>query len=181
MKRIKKMRSRIIFNCRLTCGKGRRPLLSPIPLGNPMLGQVNRIENIDAAITSYLTGNAVKGFTLVEVIFSILLLGIMVISITGVYFVSMNTLSTEDDLLPLDSRLRGRMEEVISRSFDTIVDGSDSVTINGQSHTITWTVTHPDLDGDAIPETMAKRVTVTTGDRSLTTLVIDSQSAVGKI
>jgi prepilin-type N-terminal cleavage/methylation domain-containing protein len=146
-----------------------------------MFGQVNRIRYGDTAIPSCRAGNAAKGFTLVEVIFSILLLGIMVISITGVYFISMNALSSEDDLLPLDSRLRGRMEEVISRSFDAIVDGSDSVTINGRSHTITWTVTHPDLDGDAIPETMAKRVTVTTGDRSLTTLVIDSQAAVGKI
>lgn len=121
------------------------------------------------------------GFTLVEVIFAILLLGIMVVSITGVYFSSLSALNTEDDLLPLDSRLRGRMEEIISRPFDAITDGSESITINGQSHTITWTVRQPDLDGDSTPEALAKEVTVTTGNRSLTTLVIDSQQLVGKI
>ena len=124
---------------------------------------------------------SVTGFTLVEVIFSILLLGIMVVSITGVYVTASNSLGIEENLLPLDSRLRGRMEEIISRPFDAIVDGSDSVTINGQNHTITWTVTQPDLDGDALPESMAKKITVTTGHRSLTTLVIDSQGALGKI
>lgn len=121
------------------------------------------------------------GFTLVEVIFAMLLLGMMVASISGVYFSAQNSLQAQEMMLPLDSRLRGRMEEIISRPFDAITDGSESITIAGESHTITWTVTQPDLDGDTIPESLAKAVTVSSGSRSLTTLVIDSQGMVGKI
>jgi hypothetical protein len=121
-----------------------------------------------------------EGFTLVEVIFMILLLGMMIVSITGVYFTSSYALGTEKKQLPLESRLRDRIEEITRRSFDNIVAGSDSVTINGKIHTISWTVTHPDLDGDTIAETIAKKVTVNTGDLSLTALVVDSQSVVEK-
>lgn len=120
------------------------------------------------------------GFTLVEVIFLILLLGMMIVSITGVYFSSSHALNTDKNLLPLESRLKDRIEEITSRSFDDIVDGSDSVTTNGKLHTISWTVTYPDLDGDGIPESNAKKVTVNTGDLSLTALVVDSQSVMGK-
>jgi prepilin-type N-terminal cleavage/methylation domain-containing protein len=121
------------------------------------------------------------GFTLVEVIFAILLLGIMVVSITGVYYSAQFALHAEESQVPLDSRLRGQMEEIISRPFGVVVDGSNSVTINGENHTITWTVTQPDLDGDSIPESTAKEITVSAGNRRLTTLVIDSQGMVGKI
>lgn len=148
---------------------------------HPLPGQTYKSGHSPGAISDYRSTSSTEGFTLVEVIFSILLLGIMVVSITGAYFVSMNAFSAEEDLCTMDSRLQDRMDEIISRSFDAIVDGSDSLTINGQSHIITWTVIQPDLDGDAIPDTMAKRVTVTIGDQSLTTLVIDSQAAVGKI
>ncbi|MGD9249054.1 MAG: hypothetical protein PVI60_13910, partial [Desulfobacteraceae bacterium] len=82
-----------------------------------------------------------EGFTLVEVIFMILLLGMMIVSITGVYFTSSYALGTEKKQLPLESRLRDRIEEITRRSFDNIVAGSDSVTINGKIHTISWTVT----------------------------------------
>jgi len=127
------------------------------------------------------TDQNVRGFTLVEVIFAILLLGMMAMGITHVYYSSMNTMHAEEALVPLDSRLRGRMEEIISRPYGAITDGSESVTINGESHTITWTVTHPDLDGDGATEPLAKTVTVTTGNRTLTTIVIDSQGNIGKI
>ncbi len=121
------------------------------------------------------------GFTLVEALFLILLLGMMLVSITGVYFSSSHAPHKDENRLPLESRLRDRMEEIISRSFDDIVDGSDSVAINGMIHTISWTVTHPDLNGDAIPESIAKKVTVNTGNLSLTTLVVHSQNVVGKL
>jgi type II secretory pathway pseudopilin PulG len=121
------------------------------------------------------------GFTLVEVLFLILLLGMMFVSITGVYFSSSHAFKKDENPLSLESRLRDRMEEIISRSFDDIVDGSDSVAINGKIHTISWTVTYPDLNGDAIPESIAKKVTVNTGNLSLTTLVVHSQDVVGKL
>jgi hypothetical protein len=120
------------------------------------------------------------GFTLVEVIFMTLLLGMMIVSITGVYFTSSHALDTGKNQLSLEIRLRNRIEEITGRPFDNIVAGSDSVTIDGKIHTISWTVTYPDLDGDAIAESMAKKVTVNTGDLSLTALVVDSRKVVEK-
>jgi hypothetical protein len=129
----------------------------------------------------YRTENPSKGFALVELVFSVLLLGIMVVSVAGIYCSTLQALHAEKGVLPLDIRLRGRLEEVVSRSFDAIVDGSDTVTIDGKRHTITWKVTHPDLDGDTISDPLVKEVTVTTGGRSLSTLVVDSESLVDKI
>lgn len=122
-----------------------------------------------------------SGFTLVEVTLSILFLGIMVMGISGLYFTAQRSLQDQGHLLPLDSRLRGRMEEILSRPFAAIVDGSESITIDGRSYTVTWSVTQPDLDGDAVAEPTAKQITVTVDGRSLTTLVIDNQGKVGKI
>jgi Tfp pilus assembly protein PilV len=121
------------------------------------------------------------GFTLVEVAVSILFLGIMVMGISSLYFTAQRSLDDQQRLLPLDSRLRGRMEEIISRPFAAITDGSEAITIGGQNFTVTWSVTHPDLDGDTVVEATAKEITVSVEGRSLTTLVIDNQGNIGKI
>lgn len=122
-----------------------------------------------------------NGFTLVEVTVSILFLGIMVMGISGLYFSAQRSLLNQEHLLPLDSRLRGRMEEIVSRPFAAIADGSEAITIDGRNYTVTWTVTQPDLDGDAVAEPTAKQITVTVDGRGLTTLAIDSQGKIGKI
>ncbi len=122
-----------------------------------------------------------NGFTLVEVTVSILFLGILIMGVSGLFFAAQRSLEDQARLLPLDSRLRGRMEEVISRPFAAITDGSEAITIGEQNYTVTWTVTQPDLDGDTVAETTAKQVTVSVDGRSLTTLVIDNQGKIGKI
>ena len=101
--------------------------------------------------------------------------------VSGLFFAAQRSLEDQARLLPLDSRLRGRMEEVISRPFAAITDGSEAITIGEQNYTVTWTVTQPDLDGDTVAETTAKQVTVSVDGRSLTTLVIDNQGKIGKI
>jgi Tfp pilus assembly protein PilV len=122
-----------------------------------------------------------SGFTLVEVTLSILFLGIMVMGVSGLYFTAQRSLLDQEHLLPLDSRLRGRMEEIVSRPFAAIAGGSEAITIDGKNYTVTWSVTQPDLDGDAVAEPTAKQITVTVDGRSLTTLVIDNQGNIGKI
>jgi hypothetical protein len=117
----------------------------------------------------------------VEVTVSILFLGIMVMGISGLYFAAQRSLLDQEHLLPLDSRLRGRMEEIVSRPFVAMTDGSEAITIDGRNYTVTWTVTHPDLDGDTAAEATAKEITVSVDGRSLTTLVIDNQGKIGKI
>jgi prepilin-type N-terminal cleavage/methylation domain-containing protein len=125
-----------------------------------------------------------KGFTLVEVVLAVVILALMVSGISAMYFSGFQSLDMEDDSMILDGRLRGKMEQLVSLPFDGLNDGSEAVTIKGQSYTINWTVTLADLDGDATPEPNAKQVTVSVAgksDRTLTTILVDNEGGVGKI
>ena len=126
----------------------------------------------------------IDGFTLLETLLAVALLGLVAYGISGLYFSGMQSLDEEELRILLDSRLRGRMEILIGNTFDQVLDGSEVVSINGKDYTITWTVALVDLNGDSTPESNAKQVTVTLSgppDRSLTTILVDNQGLVGKI
>ncbi|MBW1895792.1 MAG: type II secretion system protein [Deltaproteobacteria bacterium] len=125
-----------------------------------------------------------RGFTLVEVMVAVVILGLMVSGISALYFSGFQSLNMEDDRMLLDSRLRGRMEQLVGQPFGGLSDSSEVVTVKGQNYTISWTVTLADLDGDATPDPNAKQVTVTVAgmaDRTLTTILVDNEGKVGKI
>ena len=124
------------------------------------------------------------GFTLVEALLSVFLLGLMVTGIATLYVSGLQSLNTQDDRLLVDSALRSRMEVLVGTDFASLTSGSEVLTVNGQNYTISWVAVSIDLDGDGNPEPNAKQVTVaTTGlpDRKLTTVVIDHEGRVGKI
>ena len=121
------------------------------------------------------------GFTLVEALLSIVILGLMASVMTGVYFSGLQALEVQGERMLLDSALRSRMELLLSEKFDQLASGTDTATVTGQNYTITWTVATVDLNGDATPEPTAKQVTVTLEGRSLTTIVVDNEDRVGKI
>ncbi len=124
------------------------------------------------------------GFTLVEVIFSVVLLGVISAGVAYPYAIGMKSINVKEDRMLLDSELRSRMEILISTDFGALSDSSEVVTINGQNYTITWTVVNMDLSGDAVPETDAKLVTVSVTEvpgRSLTTIIVDNEDRIGKI
>jgi prepilin-type N-terminal cleavage/methylation domain-containing protein len=125
-----------------------------------------------------------KGFTLVEVVLAVVILALMVSGISALYFSGFQSLDMEDDSMILDGRLRGKMEQLVSAPFDGLTNGSEGVTVKGESYTIKWIVTLTDLDGDATPEPNAKQVTVYVAgksDRTLTTILVDNEGSVGKI
>lgn len=125
-----------------------------------------------------------KGFTLVEALLSVALLGLMVTGIATLYASGLQSLDGQDDRMLLDSELRSRMEVLVSTDFGALSDDSEVVTVNGQNYTIAWTVVNVDLDGDLTPEPNAKQVTVSITklpDRSLTTILVDNEGRVGKI
>jgi Tfp pilus assembly protein PilV len=124
------------------------------------------------------------GFTLVEALLSVALLGLMVTGIATLYASGLQSLNTQDDRILLDSALRSRMEVLVGTYFASLSDGLEVVTVNGQNYTITWTVVNVDLDGDLTPEPNAKQVIVSITelpDRSLTTILVDNEGSVGKI
>ena len=125
-----------------------------------------------------------KGFTLVEALLSVALLGLMVTGIATLYVSGLQSLDGQDDRMLLDSALRSRMEVLVGTDFGALSDDSEVVTVNGQNYTIAWTVVNVDLDGDATLEPNAVQVTVSITelpDRTLTTILVDNEGWVGKI
>jgi prepilin-type N-terminal cleavage/methylation domain-containing protein len=125
-----------------------------------------------------------NGFTLVEALFSVVLLGIMATAIAVPYISGFQSLDVQADRMLLDCRLRSRMEMLVGTNFGSLGNGSEVVAINGKNYTISWTAVNLDLDGDLNPEPNAKQVTVTIpelSNRSLTTILVDNENTVGKI
>ena len=124
------------------------------------------------------------GFTLVEALFSVALLGLMASGITTMYISGLQSLEAQSDRALLESRLRGRMEELVGRQFDLVTSGTTNVTVRGTNYTINWTAAPFDINGDAVPDSTAKLVTLSVAgitDLSLTTILVNYEDNVGKI
>ena len=128
--------------------------------------------------------NTSSGFNLVEVLLSVVLLGLLASVIMYLHSSSYAVIDEEAIRMPLDGYLRSRMEVLVGKAFADLSDGTDVVMVKGQNYTINWSVAPIDLDGDTIPEPMAKQVTVSvagSANHSLTTILIDHEGLVGKI
>lgn len=128
--------------------------------------------------------NTCSGFTLVEVMLSVIFLGLLATAVASVYSSGFQTLDYQVDRILLDGKLRSRMEVLVGTDFGSLNGGSESVTINGKDYTINWTVDSVDLNDDGTPEVSAREVTVSVAgisDRSLTTILVDHEKRVGKI
>jgi len=124
------------------------------------------------------------GFTLIEAMLSVALLGLVAVGISAPYISGFQALDVQADRMLLDSSLRSQMEVLVGTDFGLLSAGSEVVTVRGQNYTLTWTVANIDLDGDATPENTARQVTVSVTelpDRSLTTILVDNQGKTGKI
>ncbi len=124
------------------------------------------------------------GFTLVEVIFSVVLLGLIAAGVAYPYTTGIKSIDVGDDRTLLDNYLRSRMEILVDTDFSALSDSSEVVSVNGENYTITWTVVNVDLDGDLTPEFNAKQVTVSVTEvpgSSLTIILVDHEGRVDKI
>lgn len=125
-----------------------------------------------------------NGFTLIEAILSVALLAVVVIGASAPYLSGLQALNVQTDYLMLDSRLRSRMEILLSTEFSSLDNGSESINIGGETYTLSWTAIVVDLDGDLIPEPNAMQITTTINDLpdcSLTAIVVDNSGKIGKI
>lgn len=127
--------------------------------------------------------NKRAGFTLIEALMSVVILGGMAAAVSALYISGLDTIDAQGDTMLLDSYLRSRMELVLATPFSSLADGTETVTVRDADYTITWTVAPADLDGDTIAEFDAVSVTVTiseTGD-TLEAIIVDPQDKLGKI
>ena len=88
-----------------------------------------------------------NGFTLVEALLSVALLALVDTTIAAPYVAGLQSLDGQNDFMLLDSLLCSRMEVLVGTDFSLLSDGSEVVTVNGQSYTIDWTVVPVDLEG----------------------------------
>ena len=121
------------------------------------------------------------GFTLVEALLSIVIVGFMAAVMSGLYISGLQTLDAGNERMLIDSALRSRMELLLSEKFDQLASGSETVTVNGQNYTLVWEVANMDLDGDAAPEATAKAIKMALEGQELEILVVDREGKVGKI
>ena len=119
-----------------------------------------------------------NGFTLLEALLSITILGIAAISISYAFTVGFKANEDKVKNLEKSSYARGMMEIANAVDFNMAISGFDTVTVQGQPVTRTWTVSPIDMDGDSVNETDAMKVTVTVDDVKLESIVIDSKGIV---
>jgi prepilin-type N-terminal cleavage/methylation domain-containing protein len=125
-----------------------------------------------------------KGFTLLEAMLSVVLLGLVAFGISAPYLSGFQALDVQADRMLLDSQLRSRMEVLIGTDFDALANGSEVVIVQGQNFTLTWTIANVDLDGDAVAESSAKQITVSITERpgrTLNMIVVDNEDKIKKI
>lgn len=127
------------------------------------------------------TTNKEAGFTLLEALISIVVVAYAAVVLSGLFMVGLQMLGAQDERVALDAQLRSRMEILASTHFDQLVSGTDTVTLRGLDHTLTWTVANVDLDGDTNVELAAKTVILTMDGRSLSTIMVDHWGRVGKL
>ena len=118
---------------------------------------------------------------MVEALLAIVVLAFAAAVMTGLYVSGLQAMDAQTDRMTLDSSLRSRMEFLLSQNFDQLTNGTDTISVNGQNYTLSWTINNTDLDGDSVAESTAKMIEVTVEGRTLTTIVVDHEGQIGKI
>ena len=114
-----------------------------------------------------------SGIALVEVLLSIVILGLTAGVISQAFNSGYQAMDARIDRARQDSIMKSKMEYLLAMTFADLSDGSQIVTVDAKSYTVSWTFTPIDLNGDSVPEASAKLLTVSVGDRSILTIVCD--------
>ncbi len=140
-----------------------------------------------------------SGFTLIEVMVCIVLLGLSTAAICGVYASGLQAKSIQADTNIIDSILRSRMDYLLATHYDQLVTGTKDFVFDGVTYSVSWTVKEmslADLTGsvvvekDVVPETFgavdgtavtAKIIVLTVEGVQMSTIVTDHQGALFKI
>ena len=112
---------------------------------------------------------------------SVVILAFLAVFLSGLFAEGVRTVHSLEGQAVLDSHLRGRMELLLSTPFDQLTSGADTVSADGQTYPISWTVDVVDLDGDGLVEGDIKRLAVTVQGRTLSTLVVHHEGRLGKL
>jgi prepilin-type N-terminal cleavage/methylation domain-containing protein len=118
------------------------------------------------------------GFTLIEALLSSVVIAVCVMAVSAAFYGGLQNLRDEGRLFEVVNYAEGKMDGLIATDFDNVADGSDQVTVQGETVDRQWQVTPYDVDGDSAPDADAKLIVVTVQDMELATLLVDSAGRV---
>ena len=84
-------------------------------------------------------GDSRSGFTMVEVIFAIMILAVGLMGMAGTTAMVVRQVTLADLTTERSAALQTTLEELRARPFDNLIDGADSVGI----YQVSWSVTKP--------------------------------------
>lgn len=122
-----------------------------------------------------------RGFTLVEVILSIALLGLLAVATSHIYSSGLEARERGQEYALWDSAIRSRMEQLLALRFDQISNGNEQITVNGETIKVSWTANPVNLDDKPGSEPDARRITVSTENRAIECIVVYNGGKVKKI
>ena len=112
---------------------------------------------------------------------SAMILGLVAIPLTEIFYSGLRTLDTRADDYLIASALRSRMELLLSTDFQYLSSGSTQVTVRNTTSWMSWSVNSYDLDGDSLTESGVRQIRIAFQGRILSTIVTDHEGRVGKI
>ena len=123
------------------------------------------------------------GFTLVEAVLSILIVGMMSTVIGGLFLGALQASAIQSARLQLQGQVRSAMESAMALDFDQINSTSSVVAVEGVSYTVQTVVIAVDMDADTLVENDAKQITVSIQEASLslTALVVNTTGKFGAL
>ena len=113
------------------------------------------------------------GFTLVEAVLSMTILGLVAAALFGVYASGMQAMEETIFRSEIEAAARSRMEKLLAYKFDRLGSGEETVTIDGEAYTVRWWSSWIDLDGDYYGEYDARQIFVQCEDVYFSTIVFD--------
>lgn len=122
-----------------------------------------------------------RGFTLVEVTLTLVIIGILTTAIGGIYVSGVRAQEAAMLRVPTESYIRSAVERAIATDFDKLATVFMLVPIGGTDYPLTRTVTLFDINGDGSPDANAKLVTVDFMQDTLRTIVVDTKDKIEKI
>lgn len=109
------------------------------------------------------------GFTLIESLIALMVLGLMAVFIVGLYSASLQNIQSQRERMETDALLRGKVEELLATSFNELPENevSKDYTVRGTIYTLSWKAPILNISGDSNPQKDIKEITVKIGTPAL--------------
>lgn len=121
------------------------------------------------------------GFTFIEAMLSLIVLGLMTVTISGAVFSGLRAREAQQRGFLIDSAARSLMERLVSHPADQLWGGAMDVDIDGETVRMYYYAEGVDLDGNGHDDFGVLQVRVVIEEVELITIMANDYSMVRKI